>query len=125
MKNFTLIAAFVLFAGLNGLFAQNFPIYPIPSYNCQLTTLKTGFQQKTHVLPGREKRDMDVVISSSSTNPFWVYAKVWVVQGTGSEVKGPYIIFLNQLLSVPIDNTGQWGVIIDCNWDVAASVWIN
>ncbi|MCX6305714.1 MAG: hypothetical protein NT040_12195 [Bacteroidetes bacterium] len=124
MKKITLIAAFILIAGLTGLFAQHININPIPSFNYQLTALNTGFQERlSHGTPGREKRDMDVVISSSSTSPIPVFAKVWLAKD-GIVVKGPYTIFLDQLLSVPISD-GQWGVIIKCDWDVAASVWID
>jgi hypothetical protein len=125
MKTITLIAAFILFAGLNSLMAQHPQIYPIPSYDCQLTALNTGFQEGlTHGAPNREKREMDITISSSSTSPFMVYAKVWVVKVNGHARKGPYTVFLNQPLSVPIDHD-QWGVVIKCNWNVSASVWID
>ena len=124
MKKVLLIAAFIIFTGLNGLVAQTYPINPIPSYNVALTNPTTGFKEMTHVVPGREKREMDVVISSSSTSPIPVYAKVWVAKVDGSKMFGPYYIFLDHTLSVPIDH-GQWGVIIKCDWAVDASVWIN
>ena len=122
MKKIILIAAFIILAGMNGLFAQQ--INPIPSYNYVLTEPNTAFLEiRTHQTPGHEKRDMDVTISSSSTHPGLVYAIVRVVKAKGHVVKGPYTIFLNHLLSVPIDH-GNWGVIITCNWSVNASVWI-
>ncbi len=125
MKKVTFIAVFILFAGLNSLLAQQVQIHPIPSYNCPLTSLNTGFQESNmHGTPGREKREMEVVISSSSTWPGQVFAKVWVVKDNGSVVKGPYTIHLDDPLEVAIGD-GQWGVIIRCDWDVSASVWID
>jgi len=125
MKKIILIVALFLFTGMSGLLAQHFQINPIPSYNYQLTALSTGFQELlSHSTPAREKRDMDVVISSSSTSPIPIFATVWVVKENGVIILGPYTIFLDELLSVPIDN-GQWGVVVRCDWDVNVSVWID
>jgi len=124
MKTAILFTAFIFISGMSGLFAQhNMPINPIPSFNCLLTTQTTGFKEfVSKGNPAREKRDMDVVISSSSTSPVTVFAKVWVCKENGIQVLGPYTLYLDELLSVPIDN-GQWGVIIKCDWSVMASVW--
>lgn len=123
MKKAILITAFVLLAGLNSLVAQQ--INPIPSYNYPLTTLNTAFQEIfTHYNPGREKRDMDVTISASSTHPGYIFATVWVVKNNGIIIKGPYTLTPNHHLSVPIDH-GRWGVVINCSWNVNASVWID
>jgi hypothetical protein len=123
MKKLFFVAIFIVFAGLNGLVAQNLPTYPIPSFNVELTATNTAFQEpKVHGNPNREKREMDIVISSSSTSLHGVYAKVWVVKDNGSVVKGPFRLYLDHVLEVPIDN-GQWGVVINCKWDVSASVW--
>jgi len=124
MKKIFFVAAFFIFVGLNSLLAQNLPINPIPSYNVQLTSLNTAFQEPgLHGTPTREKREMDIVISSSSTYSHDVSAKVWVVKDNGSIVLGPFRAFMDQVLAVQIDE-GQWGVIIRCDMDVTASVWI-
>jgi hypothetical protein len=125
MKTAILLTAFVFVTGISGLFAQHFEINPIPSYNYELTSQNTGFQEKKiHSSPSREKRDMEVVISSSSTSPMPVYAKVWVVKDNGSVTLGPYVVLVDEQLSVPIDNDGIWGVVIRCDWNGLASVWI-
>ncbi|MDP1622572.1 MAG: hypothetical protein Q8M08_09580 [Bacteroidales bacterium] len=126
MKKIILITSlFVLFAGLNGLFAQQIQINPIPRFNYQLTALNTGFQEAIkYTGTNREKRDMDVVISSSSVSVIPVFATVWVVKNNVI-FNGPYTIFMNEPLIVPIDNSGRWGVIIRCDWSVLASVWID
>ncbi|MFZ4520652.1 MAG: hypothetical protein ACOYNC_03045 [Bacteroidales bacterium] len=125
MKKFILVAALILFAGIISVNAQHYNINPIPSYNVQLTDPNTAFQEiVTHTTPSKEKREMDVIISSSSTWPVLVWAKVWVVKENGTTIKGPYYIFLDRKLSVPIDY-GQWGVVIQSSWSVSASVWID
>jgi hypothetical protein len=125
MKTTILLTAFIFFTGISGLFAQHFQINPIPSFNYLITSQNTGFQEKlVHSNPIREKRDMEVVISTSSTSPMPVFAKVWVVKDNGEVTLGPFTAFDNEPISVPIDNDGQWGVVIRCDWDVLASVWI-
>ncbi|MEI7723795.1 MAG: hypothetical protein WCK09_01755 [Bacteroidota bacterium] len=126
MRKFIFVTAFIMLAGLNGLFAQQYQTYPIPSFNCQLSSTNSAFkEQLSHANPTREKREMDVVISSSSTHPQLVSAKVWVVKEGGSIIKGPYRIYLDQPLSVPIDH-GKWGVVLNCKYsNVSASVWID
>jgi hypothetical protein len=124
MKKITLIAAFIIFAGLNGLFAQKHKVNPIPSYNVQLTAISTAFVER-HIPgpPQREKRDMEVVISSSSAAPIPIPATIWVLDQNGSEILGPFAVYPNEQLSVPIDN-GNWGVVINCTWEGTANVWI-
>jgi hypothetical protein len=127
MKKFLLIAAIIFVSGMSGLYAQRHRNYinPIPSYNYPVTNEVAAFQEKlNHGNPLREKRDMDVVISSSSSSPMLIFAQVWVVKDAGSVILGPFIIYPDDQLSVPIDN-GQWGVVIKSEWDITASVWID
>jgi hypothetical protein len=124
MKKVILILAIILIAGLNGLFAQQYSMHQIPSYNVPLTANFNGFKEhKDKGNPTREKRDMDIVITSSSTAPVIIFATVWVVKDNGSQVLGPFTIFPDEPLSVPIDND-KWSAVISCDWDVYASVWI-
>ncbi len=124
MKKVLVITAIIILACLNSLVAQVLQINPIPSYNVQLSQTLNGFQEhKKHVvLPLREKREMDVVITSNSTNPLVVFATVWIVKDNGSVVLGPFTTYPDEQLSVPIDN-GQWGVVIKSDFDISASVW--
>ena len=125
MKKIILVTALIIFAGLNSLVAQQLPINPIPSYNFPLVSQNTAFQERlvagTH---GREKREMNIVITSSSTHQYPVYAKVWVVKENGSKILGPFTVLPDHGIQVPIDH-GKWGVIIRTNWNLAASVWID
>jgi hypothetical protein len=126
MKKILLLALIILFSGMSSLYAQrrHHSIKPIPSFNCPVNNNVEAFKEKlTHGTPGREKRDMDVVISSSSSSPMLVFAQVWVVKDGGSVVLGPFTTFPDETLSVPIDD-GLWGVVINCDWTITASVWI-
>ncbi len=127
MKKFFFVSIFFLFTGIASVVAQSFPVNPIPSYNVSLTTLNTGFQEirpRINPLPSREKRDMEVTISSSSTSSMTIFAKVWLVKDNGASTLGPYFVAEGDQLTVPIDN-GRWGVVIRCEWNVSASVWID
>lgn len=125
MKKVILIAAIILFTGFNGLVAQNYTINPIPSFNVPLSTTNTAFQEvKTKGIPGREKRDMEVEISTSSTSTASIFATVWVVKKNSAQILGPYTIYPEEPLTVPID-AGEWGTVINCQWNVTASVWID
>jgi hypothetical protein len=128
MKKIILLTAAIFFTSIGSLLAQNYPINPIPSYNFQLSEKQAVFgeikQPNKIVTPGREKRDMDVIISTTNHCPIPVYAKVWVVKKQGNVVLGPFTVFNNQHLSVGIDN-GKWGVIVKCNWEVYVDVWID
>ena len=75
-------------------------------------------------LPAREKRDMEIVVSSSSTSWLPVTAKVWVVKDNGVIIVGPFTVVPEQQLTVPID-AGKWGVLIQSDWNITASVWID
>jgi hypothetical protein len=133
MKKFLLIAAILVFTGTNCLLAQQAgysqskqsKVLPIPSYHVKLDAKKTMFQtsDKPETPPQREKREMDVVISTSSNAPVSISATVWIVKENSIIVDGPYTIYPDEVLTVPIDNE-QWGVVISSDWNVAASVWI-
>lgn len=111
MKKVVLIASILLVAGISGLFAQKPQINPIPSFNYPVTSLMTAFQeQKYHGAPQREKREIEVVISSSSSNPGQISAQIWLVKENALMMQGPFTIYLDELWTSPIDN-GQWGVI--------------
>jgi hypothetical protein len=132
MKKIILIATFILFAGVTSLFAQKSHdgTLPIPSYNVKLNHQTAEFVEgggKTFAPPSntKEKREMEIVISSSSTSPLDVYAKVWLIKKKGNVVKGPYTIYLDQPFTRSID-LGKWSVVMDCDFDnVQTSVCID
>ena len=122
MKKIILLSVIIYFTLISGSFAQI--INPIPSYNYQMTSSQALFGEIRSAGNGKEKRDMDVEISTASHWPGQIFAKVWVVKKNGNVVKGPFIIYPGQLLQVPIDN-GKWGVIVNCDWEVAVDVYTN
>jgi hypothetical protein len=123
MKKTILFLIMLLFSGLNVLMAQFVKVNPIPTYNYPLTQQYAGFQENGTGEDPREKRDMDVEVTTSSDNITDIFATVWIVKKNGTEVLGPYTVFCNDILSVELPK-GKWGVIINCNWAVNVSVWI-
>jgi len=123
MKKTILIAALFLFVGLNGLVAQKSQNYSIPCYDIKLSQPTTEFLERKPITPPKEKREMEIVISSSSTSPFDVFATVWLVKKQGNVVKGPYTIYLDQPFTRTID-TDQWGVVMTCGFEnIKTSIW--
>ena len=124
MKKLMLLTAIIFFMGFNGLVAQDMKINPIPSFNYPLNGEKALFQErKSNGNSTKEKRDMDIVVSSASQSLQPVFATVWVVKNLGSVVLGPFTVNDNEKLSIGIDN-GTWGVMINSEYDVNVSVWI-
>ena len=121
MKKIILLSVLLYFTSLAAAHAQ--VINPIPSYNYQMTASQALFGE-IRVSNGKEKRDMDVEISTASHGSTPIFAKVWVVKKNGNIVKGPFIIYPGEPLSVPIDN-GKWGVVVNCDWAVLVDVWTN
>ncbi len=127
MKKLVLFAGFFLLLGITSLLAQNLPIRPIPSYNYPLSSYMTGFAEikpRIPPPPSREKRDMEVTVSSSSTSGTAVFAKVWAVKDGGVLTFGPFIVYEGEQLSIPIDNA-RWGAVVQCDWNVSISIWID
>ena len=120
MKKIILLSAIVYFTSISGMIAQ--VINPIPSYDFHMTDPQALFGEIRVTDNGKEKRDMEVVISTANHSQ-GVYAKVWVVKKNGNIVKGPYKVYPYAPLSVPIDH-GKWGVIVKCTWEVYVDVWI-
>jgi len=137
MKKIILLAAILLVTGISNLVAQNgHNEQPIPSFGYKLTQQTTLFTERDMSFaptsnvqsiapPSREKREMEIVISSSSTSPTDVFATVWLVKNKGNQVKGPYILFLDQPFSKEI-NFEKWHIIMTCNFEnVKTNVWID
>src|SRR5512135_3402272 len=122
MKKFILISIVLFFIGINGLMAQLINVNPIPSYNYQMTTASSGFMEMGPDIQTKEKRDMQVEVTTSSKGETRAFATVWVVKRDGSHILGPYTVYPDELLSVEISG-GKWGVIINCDWDITVSVW--
>jgi hypothetical protein len=124
MKKVFFFSIILFFSGLNVLLAQIVKVNPIPSYNYQLTNQYAGFQELGGGNDTREKRDMDVEVTTSSDGGgTHIFATVWIVKKNGTQVLGPYNVYCNERLSVELPR-GKWGCVIHCDWDVNVSVWI-
>lgn len=124
MKKLFLITAFIFFTGLNGLFAQERHIIPIPAYDYILNQGNALFQEmKPEGNFNKEKREMDVVVSSTSHGPEPVFATIWIVKEFGEKVLGPFTVDDNEKLTVEIDGD-KWGAIVKSDFDVSISIWI-
>lgn len=123
MKKIILLSVILFFTGLNGLIAQLAKINPIPYYDYYQTEQYAAFQEQG-TGETREKRDVNVVITPGSDATREVFATVTIVKKNGSQVLGPFIVYSNETLTVELPK-GKWGVIVNCDWDVFVSVWID
>jgi hypothetical protein len=125
MKKISLFSVILFFTGLNISLAQLAKVNPIPYYNYPLTEQYAGFQEPGPDGETREKRDMEVEVTTMSDGEGRdIFATVWIVKKTGNKVLGPYTVFCDEILSVELPR-GKWGVIVNCTWDVNVSVWIS
>jgi hypothetical protein len=125
MKKIILISIILFFAGLNGLMAQFANVNPIPTYNYQMTTGSAGFQEQGPYNQTREKRDMNIEVTTSSDAMMTeIFATVFIVKKNGTQILGPYTVYCDEILSVELPG-GQWGVAVNCSWNVLVSVWID
>jgi hypothetical protein len=128
MKKFIiLLMTFVAVFGIEAK-PQNIPLYPIPSYNVEVTGY-AKFQQSTqstsqYQVQPQDKQDVNVEVSTPSgvTN---CQATVWVYCLNSNTVLGPYTVYCNEPLQVDVDPSQLWGVLIDTDEDLLISVWIN
>jgi hypothetical protein len=125
MKKFILLSFIALYVSLSGAVAQNPVVNPIPSFNFPMNEPTAVFHEtKINTNSGKEKRDMDVVVNTRSTYNLPVFAIVFVFRLNPIRILGPYIIFPDAQLTVPIDQ-GKWGVLVKCNAPVDVSVWVD
>jgi hypothetical protein len=124
MKKFTFVLVILFFTGMNISLAQLAKVNPIPFYNYPLTEQYAAFQEQGSG-ETREKREMDVEVTTSSSDAMAdLFARVWIVKKNGTQVLGPFTVFCDEILSVELPK-GKWGVIVNCGWDVNVSVWID
>jgi hypothetical protein len=122
MKKIAVFSIILFFAGLNVSLAQLAKVNPIPFYNYPLTEQVAAFQEKGNG-ETREKRDMDVVVTSSSDETTDIFATITLVKKNGSQTLGPFTVYCDDPFSIELPK-GKWGVIVNCSWDVYVSVWI-
>jgi len=104
--------------------SQGTTIYPIPSYNVQVTSnavFKETHQSQISIRPA-EKRVLDVQVKSTSSLSE-CQATVWVYSLDLTTVLGPYTVSCSQPLQVEIDER-DWGVYVSTEQNLLVSVWI-
>lgn len=122
MKKLTLLAIIIFFIGLTSAFAQTPVVNPIPSFNFPMNEPLAVFHEGKIKSANREKREMDVMVTTRSTNMGSIYATVYVFKIKPNKILGPFIVFSGDELEVPIDNS-KWGVTVECSDPIDVSVW--
>jgi hypothetical protein len=124
MKKLVLFSVILLFAGLNVSMAQMSQTNTIPVYNYPLTEESTLFQEPGQGTENCEKRDMTVVVTSSSKGEKGETASILIVKKDGSETMGPFTIVADEPFTVTLPK-GKWGVIVTSRGELETSIWIN
>jgi hypothetical protein len=123
MKKTILLSVILFFAGLSMSMGQLAKLNPIPSYNYTMTQQYASFLEQGSG-ETREKRDMNVVLTTTSDATEDIFATVYIVNKNGARIMGPFTVLCNVPLTVSIPK-GKCGVSVTCNYDVTLSVWIS
>ena len=123
MKKIALLSLLFLIVAWNVALAQiNNQSNPIPSFNYPLNSTTAVFQEQ----PGNEtfeKRDANVVITSTSDATEDQFAVVTFTNSGNSEVLGPYTIYLNQEFKVTLGK-GRWSATVSTPSSLKVSIWL-
>jgi hypothetical protein len=125
MKKSILFFVIFFLAGIKFSIAQETykpQILPIPSFNV-LIDGNTAFQEEGSGGGTREKRNLNVKVSTTSHGLMTGNARVYIIKGDFELVLGPYYVVYDEILSVPIDD-GTWGTVIQAESGSYADVWI-
>jgi hypothetical protein len=125
MKKATIVIIICILYGLQGVFAQTFRPWPIPSFNTPVIG-KALFQENKHSYPDNTegKRRIHIkVLSQKSPYTIAGSATVWVYSLDQTTVLGPYTVTIGETLTVDIDDR-EWGVLVESGQEVVVSVWI-
>jgi hypothetical protein len=125
MKKLLLLSVLFVFAGIAIANAQDNTKkkpHPIPSFKTEMI----GQDSWMDYNPGgnkKEKRDVNIRVTTSSYRPNLGDAKVYVVKSTGYFL-GPFWVAYGEVLTVPVD-WGQWGVSVNCGSPILVDVWFS
>jgi hypothetical protein len=123
MKTLVFMTAFIFLTGVSGLVAQEVKINPIPSFDFLLAEGSAVFGEiRTDGDASREKRQMEVVVSSTSHGLQTVFATVMIIKENKEVVLGPFLVNDGEKLTVGIDD-GKWGVVVRSSYEVLVNVW--
>lgn len=122
-RSFSFAIFLVFLLSCYNSYAQNIPVYPIPSYDVTVTGY-ANFKDNLHVQknPVKARRDIHVQVRSG-TESLNCQATVWIYSLDQTTVLGPYTVTCGQTLTVSIDER-QWGVLVESEEAVIVDVWI-
>ena len=122
MKKSSLILICCLGIALN-IYAQ----YPIPSYDVPVFPSATFSQGLATPLQQRyapmEKRRLGIHVSQNITDSVSNTVTIYVYSLDGQTILGPYYLTGNETIYVDIDDR-LWGVMVESEFKVRVSVWI-
>lgn len=122
MKKVVLFLVVMLFTGL-GAQAQMAKVNPIPTFDYQMAPGVAAFMENGNAGETREKRDMNVEVSSSSDGITDIFVTVLLVKKNSTETLGPFTVYCNETLTVDLPK-GKWGAFVTSSYSVNISVWI-
>ena len=121
MKKILVLSAFLFFTGWNISIAQVCTkTNPIPSFDFPLNNQTAVFQEQ----PGgtNEKRDVTVVITSTTENNSAASATVTLTNKATGEVYGPFVVSLDEKLVVTVGK-GVYSAVVSTSSSVSVSIW--
>jgi hypothetical protein len=121
-KAASFIIAMLIF-GPAAMFGQNFPNYPIPSYNVTVD----GYANFVNLHSGtnggsRKQRQVIVHLRSTMQENQNCHATIWIYSKDQTTILGPYDVACGETLTVGVDER-EWGVFVDSETAVIVDVW--
>lgn len=125
MTMIAIVLLMLLSFGSSNIYSQNFPVYPIPSYNIQVDGYADFMNQFSTAQKNNNKAKRDVIVHlKSAAEPSQpCQATVWVYSLDLTTILGPYSLSCGNELRVEIDER-EWGVFVESDDEVIVDVWI-
>jgi len=125
MTMIAIVLLMLLSFGFSNIYSQNFPVYPIPSYNAVVDGYADFMNQLSNSQNNQNKAKRDVIVHlKSGVEPSVpCQATVWVYSLDLTTVLGPYSLVCGDELPVQIDER-DWGVFVETEDKVIVDVWI-
>ena len=125
MTMIAIILLMLLSFGFSNIYSQDFPVYPIPSYNITVDGYADFMNQISTPQQNNDKGIRRVIIhlKSAFEPSLPCQATVWVYSLDLTTVLGPYSLVCGDELPVQIDER-DWGVFVETEDKVIVDVWI-
>ncbi|MDD4604546.1 MAG: hypothetical protein PHF97_12185 [Bacteroidales bacterium] len=125
MKKILVVIFISILFSLQGILAQTFRPFPIPSFNIPVFG-RALFQENVHPSDDNTegRRRIHIQVSSQkASDTISSSASIWVYSLDHTTIHGPYTVNLGATLIVDIDER-EWGVMVESRETVVVSVWI-